>query len=99
MSEVIKMSIALTSEQVSLVKSAVETGDYATSSEVVRDALRVWDHSRNIDFHPEDIKRLRRMWDEGKASGRGKPFNIERTIAAAKARLKKAHSKKRRGRK
>jgi antitoxin ParD1/3/4 len=37
----------------------------------------------------ENIKRLREFWDEGKASGPPKPFDIERTIAAAKARRSK----------
>jgi len=38
----------------------------------------------------EDIERLRRLWDEGKASGPAEPFDIERTITAAKARRTKA---------
>jgi hypothetical protein len=33
------------------------------------------------------------LWDEGKASGPAKPFDIERTIAAARARLKNAGKK------
>lgn len=35
-----KVSIALTGEQVSSLKAAMETGEYATNSEAVREALR-----------------------------------------------------------
>ena len=33
---------------VAQVRQAVETGDYASSSEVVRDALRDWTHKRQL---------------------------------------------------
>jgi hypothetical protein len=33
--------------------------------------------------------RLRALWDEGKASGPGQAFKLEKTLAAARARLKK----------
>jgi antitoxin ParD1/3/4 len=42
MSTVEKISIALPPEMVAVVRSAVDTGEYASSSEVVRDALRDW---------------------------------------------------------
>ena len=35
-----KISIALPAEMVSVVRSAVATGEYASSNEVIRDALR-----------------------------------------------------------
>ena len=46
MSEILKISIALTSEQISILKSAVDAGQYATISEVVREAVREWHHKR-----------------------------------------------------
>jgi antitoxin ParD1/3/4 len=82
-----KVSIALTGEQVEALKAAVESGEYATSSEIVREALRDWQFKREV--RQKNIERLRQLWDEGKASGPARPFDIERTIAAAKARLKK----------
>jgi antitoxin ParD1/3/4 len=82
-----KVSVALTSEQVAALKAAVESGEYATTSEIVREAIRDWQFKREL--RQEDIRRLRQMWDEGKASGAAKPFDIERTIAGAKARRKK----------
>ena len=46
-----KISIALPSEMVSIVRSAVATGEYASSSEVIRDALRDWTHKRSMRQH------------------------------------------------
>jgi antitoxin ParD1/3/4 len=88
MSEVRKVSIALTEEQIESLKAAVDTGEYATTSEVVREAIRDWQLKREL--RQKDIEYLRRLWREGKASGPPKPFDIERTIASAKARLKGA---------
>jgi antitoxin ParD1/3/4 len=90
MADIQKVSVALTGEQLAALKAAVEAGEYATTSEIVREAIRDWQLKRTLRL--EDIRRLRQLWDEGKASGPGKPFDIERTVAAAKKRLKKAGS-------
>jgi S-DNA-T family DNA segregation ATPase FtsK/SpoIIIE len=42
MSKLEKLSISLTPELASLVRSAVTEGDYASTSEVIREALRDW---------------------------------------------------------
>ena len=42
MAEIEKISVALPHEMVSIVREAVERGEYASSSEVIRDALRDW---------------------------------------------------------
>ena len=85
MSVIQKVSVALTSEQLAVLKSAVETGEYATTSEIVREAIRDWQHKRAL--RQDDIERLRQLWDEGKSQGPARPFDLERTLAAAKARL------------
>ena len=43
-----KTSIALPTEMVEIVRGAVATGEYASSSEVIRDALRDWKSKRNL---------------------------------------------------
>lgn len=55
-----KISIALPPEMVSLVRQAVETGEYASSSEVVREALRDWSHKRTL--RQQGLEELRRVW-------------------------------------
>jgi antitoxin ParD1/3/4 len=88
MPDIQKVSVALTGEQLASLKAAVESGEYATTSEIVREAIRDWQFKREL--RQEDIKRLRQLWDEGKASGPAQPFDVERTLAAAQARLKEA---------
>ena len=61
------MSVALTSEQLASLKAAVDAGEYATTSEIVREAVRDWQLKREL--RQEDINRLRQLWDVGKASG------------------------------
>lgn len=67
MSSVEKLSIALTPEIAASVREAVDAGDYATSSEVIRDALRQWKERR--DLHGYTVEELRSLWDEGISSG------------------------------
>ena len=60
MPNVEKISIALPPEMVAVVRQAVETGEYASSSEVVRDALRDWTQRRNL--RQQGIDELRQVW-------------------------------------
>lgn len=46
MAKVEKVSIALTSDLLSAVRAAVASGDYASNSEVLREALREWRERR-----------------------------------------------------
>ena len=57
MAEIQKVSVALTTEQLAALKGAVESGEYATTSEIVREAIRDWQFRREL--RQEDIKRLR----------------------------------------
>ena len=62
MPSVEKISIALPPEMVAQVRHAVETGEYASSSEVVRDALRDW--ARKRVPRASSIEDLRTLWRE-----------------------------------
>src|SRR5277367_6254584 len=67
MANVEKISIALPADMATLVRNAVETGDYASSSEVIREALREWKARRAA--RSGAISEIRRLWDEGIKSG------------------------------
>lgn len=67
MSSVLKVSVALTPELIGMMKEAVDAGDYTSTSEVVRDALRVWKTRRAV--HDAGIEELRRLWRDGLESG------------------------------
>ncbi len=57
-----KISIALPPEMIHIVRSAVATGEYASSSEVIRDALRDWTYKRSL--RQQGVSELRRLWQE-----------------------------------
>ena len=57
-----KISIALPPEMVTIVRGAVATGEYASSSEVIRDALRDWTHKRSL--RQQGVVELRQLWQE-----------------------------------
>jgi antitoxin ParD1/3/4 len=62
-----KLSIALPQEMADLLRKAVESGEYASSSEVVREALRAWKRKR--DLETLELGELRRLIQEGINSG------------------------------
>ncbi len=80
-----KVSIALTEEQIGALKAAIETGEYATTSEIVREAIRDWQFKREL--RQEDLKRLRQLWDQGKAIGTAAPVDFEAARREARQRL------------
>jgi antitoxin ParD1/3/4 len=73
MSNVEKISVALTMQQAAMLRDAVGTGAYATTSEIVREAVRDW--SAKWEARQADARRLSELWNEGKASG--KPIAID----------------------
>jgi antitoxin ParD1/3/4 len=83
--EVQKISIALTGEQIGALKAAVETGEYATTSEIVREAIRDWQFKREL--RQEDLRRLRQLWDQGKAGGAASPVDFDNAHREARLRL------------
>jgi len=64
MASVDKISIALPPEMVAQLREAVDTGEYASSSEVVRDALRDWAHKRQLQQN--GISELRHLWQQAR---------------------------------
>jgi antitoxin ParD1/3/4 len=83
-----RLSIALPSPMADTVRKAVSDGEYASASEVVRDALRLWQQRPHL--HAADADVTRRRWDEGKASGRAGPLDIKRVLAEERAAFKGA---------
>lgn len=74
-----KLSISFTDAHAQLIEKAVESGQFASASEVVRTALRKW----------ATDEELGRLWDEGVASGvPAKQLTMSDIKTEAKARLK-----------
>lgn len=89
MPDVQKVSIALTGEQLGALKAAVDAGEYATTSEIVREAIRDWQFKREL--RQEDIGRLRQLWDAGKASGPTRKVDFARVKREGRKRLAQAN--------
>jgi antitoxin ParD1/3/4 len=88
MSNVQKVSVALTPEFMTLLKEAVDTGEYTSASEVIRDALRHWKERRAVqDMSAEE---LRQLWREGIASGPGRFKSIDAIKKEARRRAANA---------
>jgi antitoxin ParD1/3/4 len=85
MPNVEKMSIALTPELAAAVREAVANGEYVSSSEVVREALRDWQTRRAL--HQKELEELRRVWQEGIDSGPGHLADLPAIKAEARSRL------------
>jgi antitoxin ParD1/3/4 len=90
MPNVEKMSIALTPEQAAAVRAAVANGEYVSSSEVVREALRDWQLRRAL--HQQELGALRQAWQEGLESGPGTHADMQAIKAEARRRLTQANS-------
>ena len=76
-----RMTITLPSDMAAVVKGAVEGGDYASSSEVVREALRDWKLKRALQL--QELAALKADIDKGLtdlAAGRVQDFDAERII-------------------
>jgi antitoxin ParD1/3/4 len=81
LAEIERMTITLPSDMASAVKGAVEGGDYASSSEVVREALRDWKMKRALQL--QELASLKADIDRGLtdlAEGRVQDFDTARLI-------------------
>ena len=74
MSNIERLTIALPKELADTVRTAVASGDYASSSEVFRDALRDWKVKRRVQL--EEVESVRVALEKGLEdlrAGRVKP--------------------------
>lgn len=81
MSTIERMTITMPADMAAVVKGAVEGGDYASTSEVVREALRDWKAKRAVQLH--ELETLKADIDKGLAdvaAGRLEDFDADRII-------------------
>lgn len=71
-------SISLSDHFDRFIDQQLESGRYASVSEVIREALRL------MERREAKLQALRRAIDDGLESGPATPFDIEEIIAAAK---------------
>lgn len=85
MPNVEKVSISMTPQHAELLRDAVQSGAYASGSEVVREAMRDW--SAKWVQKREDIAKLQAMWNEGKASGPAMDVDFDAALDEARKEL------------
>jgi antitoxin ParD1/3/4 len=83
MSTVEKITIALTPEMAVFVRQAVDAGEYASTSEAIREAVREWKERRDLLGYTAD--ELREMVQDGIDSGP----SLRATMADVKAEARR----------
>jgi len=86
MSTAEKLSIALTPELTADIRQAIATGEYASTSEVIRDALRAWKQVRQ--GRAAAVEGLRGLWREGVESDEDAPLDADDIKRRGQERLK-----------
>jgi Arc/MetJ-type ribon-helix-helix transcriptional regulator len=85
MSKIDKISVAITREQHAKIKAAIDRGDYASTSEVIRTALREWELKEEMRRLEGTIARRgtrhasgRTWWSQNRGRLRAKYAALER---------------------
>ena len=80
-----KITRGLTREMAGFVRNAVETGEHASTSEVIRDAVRAWKERR--DLLGFTVEELRGLVQGGLESGPSKHASMAEVKAEARRRF------------
>lgn len=90
MSTIERMTITMPTDMAAVIKAAVDGGDYASTSEVVREALREWKLRRAVQS--QELVALKADIDKGIAdiaAGRVREFDVKNIIARGRELLAK----------
>ena len=68
-----KVSVSLTSHQISQVRRVIDAGEFASAAAVVREALRAWLHRRTLHSGEFGAERLRRSVESRQDHGHAEP--------------------------
>jgi antitoxin ParD1/3/4 len=97
MATIEKISVALPADMLELVRKVVDAGDYATTSEVIREALREWKGRR--ESREQALGEIRRLVQEGLDSKEWFPLDTEEVKREGRRRLEQMRrSERKRGR-
>lgn len=90
MSNIERLTITIPTDMAAVVKAAVNGGDYASTSEVVREALREWRLRRVVQ--EQELAALKADIDKGMAdvaAGRVQDFDTARIVERGRKLLAK----------
>lgn len=87
MTNVRTLTVSLAPQQASRIEAAVAAGSYASNSEVVREALRLWEQREEI--RASELGKLKHAYVEGIASGPGRAIDAQFLIKGFKEKAAK----------
>jgi antitoxin ParD1/3/4 len=91
MSSIERMTITMPADMAAVIKAAVDDGDYASTSEVVREAVREWKLRRVVQS--QELAALKVDLEKGLAdvaAGRVRDFDPAKIIARGRKLLAKS---------
>jgi antitoxin ParD1/3/4 len=81
------LTVSLSPQQASRLHEAVESGAYASSHDVVLDALSLWEQREAMRVL--EIGRLKKAYDDGMASGEGREIDALALLGELKEEARK----------
>ena len=82
MSGAAKLSITVPAKRAATIRSAIKSGDYKSTEDVVNSALKLWEERRAAE-----IEYLRKAWKEGIDSGTAPgEWDVDKFLREARAR-------------
>lgn len=81
------LTISLSPQQVGRVQRAVDSGAYASNSEVLREALRLWEQREEL--RALELEQLKTAYREGMASGEGRKVSADTLLERFKTEAAK----------
>ena len=85
MADIARMTVVFTEPMAAEIRAAVAAGEYASTSEAVEDAVRLWSTRRQL--REQDVAGLRAAWDRGLASGFVGPLDFDDVRRDARAHV------------
>jgi len=82
MANIERVTVTVPAEMATVLRNTVEGGEYASTSEIVREALRDWTRKRDQEL--QDLETLRKAIQDGLKRGPGLP--AEEVFAELRAR-------------
>ncbi len=88
------IEVALSEEQLAVVTADVARGGYSGPAELVQEAL--WEWHAHHGLGSTDVEHMRRVWDEGVASGPSQTADLRDVFRGARARVQEAKANRER---
>lgn len=76
-----RITVTMPEEMAARLKAAVDDGSYATTSEIVREAVRQW--TREQDRRDDEDAQMREILAAARAGGRRSSEDVRRAVLAA----------------